>query len=175
PATKKEIPIFVADYVLGGYGTGAIMAVPAHDERDWEFAQKFGLPIRCVIDPVVTPMPGETLIQAGKLSEKKRDQILKGEEVYTGEGILINSSKFDGLSSEEGKRKITEYVKGLTTKQYHLRDWVVSRQRYWGVPIPMIHCGACGYVPVPEEELPVILPEIDDYLPTGDGKSPLAK
>ena len=149
PATGEAIPVWVADYVLGSYGTGAIMAVPAHDERDNEFAQKFDLPVVSVIES-----------QDG--------------EVYVGEGTLINSGKYDGLSSEEARKKMTtDFGEEKTT--YRLRDWLVSRQRYWGCPIPIIHCEKCGAVPVPESDLPVVLPEIDDYLPTGDGKSPLAK
>jgi leucyl-tRNA synthetase len=151
PANGEEIPIFVADYVLGGYGTGAIMAVPAHDERDGEFAATFNIPVREVV-------------KGGS-----------GELPYTGSGTLVNSGKFDGMESEEAKKAITEFVGGKPTKQYHLRDWVVSRQRYWGVPIPMISCQKCGYNPAPEDQLPVVLPEVEDYLPTGDGKSPLAK
>ena len=151
PANGEEIPMFVADYVLGGYGTGAIMAVPAHDERDFAFAKKFSIEMRSVIE--------------GK----------EAEEMFTGSGTTSNSGQFSGLPTEEAKQKITEFVGGKMTKQYHLRDWVVSRQRYWGVPIPMIHCDECGYSPVPEDQLPVVLPEVEDYLPTGDGKSPLAK
>lgn len=152
PATKQEIPIYVADYVLGNYGTGAIMAVPAHDERDFEFAKKFNLPIMQVVAGAASP-----------------------EEVFVDTGALINSGQFDGLASEEAKQKITKAVGGRMTRQYRLRDWVVSRQRFWGVPIPMIHCQKCGYNPVKETELPVVLPDLEDYLPTGEGKSPLAK
>jgi leucyl-tRNA synthetase len=149
-ATKEEIPIWVADYVLGGYGTGAIMAVPAHDERDFEFAKKFDLSVVKVISG--------------------------GEELpYTGAGKLINSGKFDGKNSKEAIPEITKFVRGERKTTYKMRDWVISRQRYWGCPIPVIHCNKCGAVPVPEKDLPVILPEIEDYLPTGDGKSPLAK
>ena len=141
PANKEEIPIYVADYVLGGYGTGAIMAVPAHDERDNQFAEKFNLPIKNVIE----------------------------------NDVLINSDKFNGLSSEEAKEKITKEVGGKLTNNYKLRDWLISRQRYWGCPIPIIHCKKCGAIPVPEKDLPIELPEIDNYLPRDDGKSPLAK
>ncbi len=139
PATGEEIPMYVADYVLAHYGTGAIMAVPAHDERDFAFATKFKLPIKEVVS----------------------------------EGILINSGEYSGVSSDEAKKKIAEkYGKIVTT--YKLRDWVFSRQRYWGEPIPMIHCEKCGIVPVPEKDLPVELPNVKNYLPTDTGESPLA-
>lgn len=151
PATHQEIPIWVADYVLGNYGTGAIMAVPAHDERDFEFAKKYALPIVTVIQN----------------SEKK-------EELFTGHGQLINSGKFNGLESEQAKWEIIKAVNGKKKTQYKLRDWVFSRQRYWGEPIPVIICQTCGYVPVPEKELPVVLPNIKKYQPRDDGESPLA-
>lgn len=151
PANGETVPIFIADYVLAGYGTGAIMAVPAHDERDYEFAEKFGLPIRQVID--------------GELNGKAN----------AGKGILINSGEFTGISSDEAIKKITERVGGKLSKNYRLRDWLISRQRYWGCPIPMIHCSKCGVVPVPETDLPIRLPDLDNYLPREDGKSPLAK
>ena len=151
PANNEEVPVWVADYVLGGYGTGAIMAVPAHDERDYAFAQKFDLPIRQVIESDESELP------------------------YTGTGFLVASGNFDGLVSEDAKVKITETVSGELKTTYRLRDWVVSRQRYWGVPIPIIHCGKCGPIAVPEDQLPIELPEIKDYLPSGDGRSPLAK
>jgi len=151
PATQEKIPVYIADYVLAHYGTGAIMAVPAHDERDFDFAKKFGLPIRQVI-------------AGGDVSQR----------AYTGDGTLIHSGEYDGIPVAEAKQKITAAF-GLRKTTYKLRDWIVSRQRYWGVPIPVIHCPRCGAVPVPEKDLPVKLPEIKDYLPTGDGKSPLAK
>lgn len=151
PATGKKIPMYVADYVLAHYGTGAIMSVPAHDERDLAFAQKFGLPIIDVIEG--------------------RDDIAKP---FVGEGKLINSNEFNGLTSEAARDAIAEKY-GAKKTTYKMRDWVVSRQRYWGVPIPIIHCAKCGDVAVPEKDLPVKLPEVKDYLPTGDGKSPLAK
>lgn len=151
PANGESVPIYIADYVLAGYGTGAIMAVPAHDERDYEFAQKFGLPIRQVVDV--------------DISTKKR----------TEKGILVNSGEFTGMTSDEALKKITEKVGGKLSKNYRLRDWLISRQRYWGCPIPMIHCSKCGAVPVAESDLPIKLPEVDDYLPHEDGKSPLAK
>ncbi len=148
PATKETIPVFIADYVLATYGTGAIMAVPAHDERDAAFAQKFNL-------ETVSVITGEA-------------------EVVTEPGILQNSSSFDGMTSEEAKQAITEKVGGRMTNTYRLRDWVFSRQRYWGEPIPIIHCEQCGAVPVPYEQLPVTLPEVEHYEPTGTGESPLA-
>jgi len=145
PATKEEIPIWVADYVLASYGTGSIMAVPAHDERDFEFAKKFNLPIKKVI----------------------RSNKDKADEVYDGEGEMINSGKFNGLNSKEAEGKITRFVGGQSKVQYKLRDWSVSRQRYWGVPIPIIYCDKCGVIPVSESDLPVLLPELDDYRPKG--------
>ena len=148
PATKEEIPVWEADYVLAGYGTGAIMAVPAHDERDFAFASKFGLPIRRVIEG--------------------------GELPYTGEGALIGSGIFDGLSVVEAKKKITDFVGGKLTTTFKLRDWVFSRQRYWGEPIPMVRCEKDGWVPVPESELPLELPQVEKYQPTDTGESPLA-
>lgn len=148
PLTKKEIPVWVADYVLGGYGTGAIMAVPAHDQRDNEFAKAFDLPITTVIE-----------------SE---------EEVYSGEGIMINSGTYDGISSSEARDKITAEI-GTERVNYKMRDWLISRQRYWGAPIPIIHCPECGAVPVPEDQLPVELPALESYQPSGDGRSALAR
>ncbi len=150
PANGKEIPVWTADYVLFEYGTGAIMAVPAHDARDYDFAEKFKL-------PVIEVISGE---EPGKLWE--------------GKGKLVNSGRFDGLDSERAKEEIIKFVKGKKTVNYHLRDWVFSRQRYWGEPIPVIHCEKCGYVPVPEKDLPVTLPPVKNYKPRDDGESPLA-
>ncbi len=156
PANGEEIPILISDYVLTNVGTGAIMAVPAHDERDFEFAERFGLQIREVIQGV----------DEESFSIKPR--------AYVGEGKLINSGKFDGMDSEEAKAKITEKVGGKMVTTYKLRDWVFSRQRYWGEPIPMINCKKCGWTPVPEDELPVELPDIEKFEPTETGESPLA-
>ncbi len=156
PANGESIPIYVADYVLMGYGTGAIMAVPAHDERDFEFARQYGIEIR----PVIAPPDWK----GGEF-----------EEAYTGEGTMINSGRFDGTPSDEGREKVTAWLeergKGRHAVSYRLRDWLISRQRYWGTPIPIIYCEKCGTVPVPEEDLPVLLPEDAEFTPTGE--SPL--
>ncbi len=159
PVNGKQIPIWISDYVLMSYGTGAIMAVPAHDERDWDFAKKFNLPIIEVVAGSDVPVT---------------------EKVYTdvAEGKLVNSEFLNGLSVADAKVKITEFLteKGIghAKTNYKLRDWVFSRQRYWGEPIPIIHCEKCGYVPLKEEELPLMLPEVDSYMPTDNGESPLA-
>jgi leucyl-tRNA synthetase len=156
PANGEEIPIYVADYVLLGYGTGAIMAVPAHDERDFEFARKYGIPIRVVIAP--PDWNGEEL-----------------EEAYVGEGPMVNSDGFDGIPNVEGVAAVTSWLEekgvGRAAVTYRLRDWLISRQRYWGTPIPIVYCERCGTVPVPEEDLPVLLPEDAEFTPTGE--SPL--
>ncbi len=157
PVNGEELPIFVADYVLDSYGSGVVMAVPAHDQRDWEFAQKFNLNIKQVVKT------------EGNIKEKALE----------GFGLAINSDKFDGLETAEFKKKIIEYLvkDNLAQKKvnYKLRDWVFSRQRYWGEPIPIVHCIKCGVVAVAEKDLPVELPKIDNYQPTGNGESPLAK
>ncbi|MCL2352491.1 MAG: leucine--tRNA ligase [Firmicutes bacterium] len=159
PLNGALAPIWVSDYVLADYGTGAIMCVPAHDERDFAFATKFGLPIVEVISKNGTPGA-------------------QPEEAYTGEGVMVNSGMFDGMPSSEAKEEIANYLEanniGKKTVNYKLRDWVFSRQRYWGEPIPIIHCPECGAVPVPEEELPVLLPYVESYQPTDTGESPLA-
>jgi leucyl-tRNA synthetase len=159
PVNGEKIPIWIADYVLATYGTGAIMAVPAHDERDFAFATAFGLPIKEVVRPREDPT---TLPQAA----------------YCGEGINVNSGDLDGLPTGEASSKIIAQLeakgKGSKAVSYKLRDWLFSRQRYWGEPIPVVHCAKCGVVGVPEEELPVRLPEVDKYEPSGTGDSPLA-
>lgn len=183
PANGEQIPVYIADYVLAGYGTGAIMAVPAHDERDFAFAKKFGIEIRNVVYPGVFHsgsynMSNQTLAELEQfLTDKTKDiqeAIFNGEIVVTDLGVLRNSAGFDGMDSEEAKIAITEKVGGRMTKTYKIKDWVFSRQRYWGEPIPIIHCEKCGAVPVPEDQLPVTLPEVENYEPAGDGQSPLA-
>ncbi|MFC1946656.1 leucine--tRNA ligase [Chloroflexota bacterium] len=153
----EKVPIWIADYVLLSYGTGAVMAVPAHDERDFAFAKKYNIPIRVVIAP--DRYSGEGL-----------------EEAYTEPGTMINSAQFDGTPSQEGINKVSEYLAGKgwggPTITYRLRDWLISRQRYWGAPIPMVYCDKCGLVPIKEEDLPVLLPEDAEFKPTGE--SPLA-
>src|SRR5699024_2601882 len=157
PATKKEIPIWISDYVLMSYGTGAIMAVPGHDSRDWELAKESDVTI------------GE-VIRGGKIEEKAYED--------TEEGIVINSDCLSGKEVEEAKEYMINWLeeKDLGTRKtnFRLRDWVFSRQRYWGEPIPLVHCNKCGWVAVPEEDLPVILPDVENYEPTDTGESPLA-
>ena len=158
PVNGKEIPIFISDYVLMSYGTGAIMAVPGHDTRDWEFAKKFGLPIIEVV---------------------KGGDVEKEAFTDCATGIMVNSGFLDGLTVEEAKKTIIKWLeeqkKGETKVNYKLRDWVFSRQRYWGEPIPLVNCPKCGWVAIPEEELPLRLPEVESYEPTDNGESPLAK
>lgn len=172
PVSGEEIPVYIADYVLAGYGTGAIMAVPAHDERDFAFAKKFGLPIKAVAQPSDLILKRNTAMESvsGNL---KNLEVVFAEECWTGTGELINSGKFTGLSSEEAKIKITEKVGGRMTKTYRLRDWSIGRQRYWGVPIPIVYDPAGKAHPIPKEHLPWKLPEDVDFTPTG--VPPLAK
>lgn len=158
PANGKEIPVWIADYVLAGYGTGAIMAVPAHDARDFEFAQKFGLPFVQVIKAISPISPISPI----------------GPIPYLGEGEMMNSGQFNGLNSVEAKDKIVASLGAEKKIQYKLRDWVFSRQRYWGEPIPIIKCEKCGNVAVAEKDLPVKLPAVKNYKPTGEAESPLA-
>lgn len=157
PANGQKLPIWVADYVLGGYGTGAIMAVPAHDERDFAFAEAYHLPVIEVV-------------------EKPTDSY---DQVYHGEGVLLNSAQFDGQQSADVREEIVAWLEqrqvGVTKTTYKMRDWLISRQRYWGAPIPIIHCPEHGAVLVPDDQLPVTLPTIDDFVPKGDGKSALAR
>lgn len=172
PVNNREIPIFVADYVLMSYGTGAIMAVPGHDQRDFDFAKKYNLPIIDVIKP--TEKPTEIRVSIVK---PYRNQGLS--KAYEGEGVLINSGRFTGMKSEDARERITEWLikKGLAKKatHYKLRDWIFSRQRYWGEPIPMIKCEKCGWQSVSEKDLPIKLPKVKEYRPSETGESPLAK
>jgi len=164
PVNDKKIPIWIADYVLISYGTGAIMAVPAHDERDWDFAKAFNLPII----PVV----------AGEKPQDGKDYSAEPKECTIADGYSVNSDKFTGLPTSETKKKITDWLEekkiGKRAVNYKLRDWIFSRQRYWGEPIPIVHCTQCGIVTVPENELPLKLPNVKTYAPTGTGESPLA-
>lgn len=160
PVNGDEIPVYLADYVLMGYGTGAVMAVPAHDQRDFEFATKYGLPIRVVIQPEGEMLNPTMMAQA-----------------YEGQGVMVNSGPFDGTPQTEGVKRVTGYLEekgvGQGAVNYRLRDWLISRQRYWGTPIPVVYCEKCGLVPVPEKDLPVVLPA--DIEITGVGGSPLAQ
>ena len=161
PATGERIPIWIADYVLMEYGTGAIMAVPGHDERDFAFAQAYELPIIRVVAP------------------DDADASVPLTEAYTGAGRLVNSGMFDGVPAAEAKARITEWLVGLAAAKpvvnFRLHDWTISRQRYWGPPIPIIYCDDCGAQPVPEDQLPVILPDVEDFRPDDTGISPLAR
>jgi leucyl-tRNA synthetase len=175
PVNGEKLPIWVADYVLFGYGTGAIMAVPAHDERDNEFAKQYDLKIQ----PVLVPAGAHLSAILSGDAQKRGQSIRSGNEIFTSEGKLINSGPYDNLNSAEARRKVVADLatKGVATEKvnYRMRDWSVSRQRYWGAPIPIIHCEKCGNVLVPDEQLPVVLPELDDFQPSGDGRSALAR
>ncbi len=214
PVNNEPVPIWVADYVLMSYGTGAIMAVPGHDERDYDFALKYGLPIKVVIveklEDVALTHPSPPSPEAsgeggshtplshsvGEGAGVRADQEAHGRDArateaqgqgvradnpplcYTGDGYMVNSGEFSGLPNREGMKRLAEWfeARGIGERKvnYRLRDWLISRQRYWGAPIPIIHCPACGEVPVPEDQLPVLLPDVEAYQPTGTGESPLA-
>ena len=186
PFTNEEIPIWISDYVLITYGTGAIMAVPAHDDRDFAFAKKFNLPIKPVIKPdlknVSEDLQKELEARFDYLMAENvnyNEVIMKEPFVDVNNGIAVNSGILDGLTSKEAIAKAIDYIEknklGKRKVNYKLRDWVFSRQRYWGEPIPMVYCEDCGWVPIPEEELPLKLPDIEDYEPGENGESPLAK
>ncbi|MBP9802590.1 leucine--tRNA ligase, partial [Patescibacteria group bacterium] len=198
PVNNQVIPLFVADYVLANYGFGAVMAVPAHDQRDWEFAENFGLEKIQVITPIdqsilnisnTYPWPINDDFKSGDSTIKRMQKAMevaygvllkKGAEVcFMGEGIVVNSGEFNGLTTAEFKKRIVTWLEknntGKKAVNYKLRDWIFSRQRYWGEPIPMIYCQKCQWQTVPEDQLPVILPDILDFMPTEDGQSPLAK
>ncbi|UTC91994.1 leucine--tRNA ligase [Treponema denticola] len=166
PLTEQKIPVWISDYILISYGTGAIMAVPAHDERDFEFAAQFNL-------PKIKVVAGAEEWESGK-----RDFFEEPKACTTEDGYSVNSKQFDGLKTEEAKTKITEYLESLGLAKravnYKLRDWIFSRQRYWGEPIPLVHCPSCGIVPLDEHDLPLTLPQVESYAPTGTGESPLA-
>jgi len=160
PLTKKKMPVYAANFVLADYGTGCVMAVPTHDQRDFEFAKKYQLPLIVVIQP-----------------HNKTLNIHTMTEAYVEDGILVNSGPFTGMENRHAMDKIVDYLEehglGKRTVQYRLRDWGISRQRYWGAPIPIIYCDHCGTVPVPEQDLPVLLPYDVEF--TGEGSSPLAR
>ena len=162
PFTGRQVPIWLGNFVLAEYGTGAVMAVPAHDQRDFDFSKKYGMERIVVIQP-----EGEAPLTPENLTE-----------AYTAPGVLVNSGEFDGLPNEDAKKAIADALeasgKGKRTTNWRLRDWNISRQRYWGEPIPIVHCPKCGAVPVPEDQLPLKLPEVESYQPTGTGESPLA-
>jgi leucyl-tRNA synthetase len=165
PLNGQKVPIWISDYVLISYGTGAIMAVPAHDDRDWDFAKKFGLPIVQVV-------------ASKKEYEGGHDYSKEPEKCDIEDGYSVNSGEFTGMTTEAAKKAIIEKIErdgiGRRAVNYKLRDWLFSRQRYWGEPIPLVHCDKCGIVPLPESELPLLLPEVKSYAPTGTGESPLA-
>jgi len=175
PLNGARIPVWIADYVLMTYGTGAIMAVPAHDERDWDFAKKYDLPVI----QVVAPPPTESPVASRQPRATSHEPLTSTpDKVFCGEGVSINSELINGLKTQAAVKKMTAWLEekdiGSAKVNFKLRDWVFSRQRYWGEPIPLVHCEKCGIVPVPEDQLPVLLPKVEKYLPTGTGESPLA-
>ncbi len=171
PINGEKVPVWVADYVLSGYGTGAVMGVPGHDGRDHEFAEKFGLPVKAVIKP-------NDATQDTKIGKDGFWDYPEIKNQYAEKSVLFESGEYNGLTSKEAKKRMSDDIEkrniGKRQVQYHLRDWLISRQRYWGPPIPIIYCDKCGTVPVPEKDLPVELPYIENFRPTGTGKSPLA-
>ncbi|MFA6314907.1 MAG: leucine--tRNA ligase [Candidatus Paceibacterota bacterium] len=181
PANNEKVPVWIADYVLADYGTGAVMAVPAHDTRDWDFAKKYGLPIK----QVIVGDPSTPSVRSENDSHQKTATVTdntNNTKAYCEDGTLINSGKFDGKDSESARKEITKHIGGELVTKFKLRDWIFSRQRYWGEPIPVVKCEKCaisnpeggGWVPVPESDLPVKLPEVKKYQPTETGESPLA-
>ena len=179
PVNDEKIPIWVADYVMMGYGTGAIMAVPAHDERDFDFAKKFGLEIREVVAPADSGGRARSPSAPNATNDSSGVSDTALPTAFVGDGVSVNSGLITGLPTPEAKKKITAWLEakglGKATVQYKLRDWLFSRQRYWGEPIPILHCEKCGTVTVPESKLPLTLPEMKDYTPTGNAEPPLAK
>ncbi|TRZ77340.1 leucine--tRNA ligase [bacterium] len=175
PVNGEEIPIYVADYVLSGYGTGAIMAVPAHDERDFEFAKKYNIPVRKVVLPeALQTVRRDVRSTAMGVQEEIRVET----DLFVDEGVAVNSGFLDGMKTEQAKEKMIKWLEekkiGGKKTQFKLRDWVFSRQHYWGEPIPVVHCEKCGTVPLPEDQLPLKLPDVKNYEPTDNGESPLA-